>query len=192
MVVLVGCSSKSRGGSDQGPSIADLDRVCAQDVDCQVITTLACCSASCGEQLGEAYSTRSILKASAGREGRCRDVQCEDMMCQALPQCRDEAHAVCRSGRCEVERRPTEACAAAGLEPEEACRNSGDCVVYVKPDCCAPCPSGPPWRIVNRLTIDREREALRCDGITCPAHSECIAVGMPALDCVAGRCVAKP
>jgi hypothetical protein len=111
-LALVACNGKPSGGT--APSLASIDRSCANNGDCQIAGILDCCDTSCGERFGDAVNTRAWSKAMEARARRCEGTECPNVMCQPLPACRDEGHAVCRAGRCEVELRPNAACAPGG------------------------------------------------------------------------------
>ena len=177
VVLLAACPNKP---SSPPPSIDKLDRSCKVDADCTLTGDPSCCGTSCGRETGTAVNLKAWSRISDRMREHCKGEECA-VMCQKLPDCRDEAFAVCKAGTCEKQLRKTEACA-------DSCATKADCVLVTRgDDCCDHC--GGKAMTVAAAAKEKARvdelcatKLVQCPQIDCPAQS---------VDCVEEKCVTK-
>lgn len=180
VVLLAAC-----GGKQEAPPIGSIDRSCKLDADCTLTGDPSCCGTSCGRETGSAVNVRAWSKVSAQMRAHCKGEQCA-VMCPKLPDCRDEAFAVCKAGTCEKELRKTEACA---VDPKLACTSKADCVLVTRgDDCCDRCDGTAMTVAAAAAENARIDELCATKIVKCP-HVDCPAMGA---DCVDGKCVKTP
>jgi hypothetical protein len=179
---LVACEK----GDPKGPAGGGaMDRSCKVDGDCAMSGPLDCCDTACGRNFGSPVNVKALAAASKARDKRCKGEECH-VMCPKLPDCREEARAVCKAGTCEEAREPNEACKKAGATVENYCETKDDCrLMSMGEDCCDRCGGTP----MNREAAGKARAALekKCGGPNrnCPA----IDCPVPTVDCVSNTCV---
>ena len=178
LVMLIACGKKA----SEPPKLAEIDRSCAQDLDCTLTGNPDCCTL-CGSPVGESVNAKAWFKANAGRDDRCKDVKCPQAMCEKGPTCHYDAKPVCRANRCDIDYVANAACAELKRSPDVACTNSNDCVMYSFRDCCDHCGGTP----MNKQVAERKRalEEKSCTSHNCPPI-DCPAQ-MPS--CVDNQCV---
>ena len=191
LVIAAGLALGACGGKDtaKGPASLDaVDRSCQADADCTLTGNLACCDTSCGASTGRAVNAKAWFAVSARFRPDCQGEECH-VMCQKLPDCRDEDVAICKAGRCEKTPRPTEACAKLGVTPDEYCEDASGCAVALARACCTDCAAPVVTkRVATRLAREAEarctaEERAQCGEIQCPAR---------AVACRDHRCVEGP
>jgi hypothetical protein len=166
------------------PAIDSLDRSCKVDTDCAL--AVATCCTGCRGAIGEPVNAKAWETTLDAREAHCKGQKCPDLHCAKLPDCRDEAIAICRKGICDREMRANAACTKLGVKPSEYCESKDDCRLQsFHDDCCDHCGGTP----MNKAAAHKARSELekkcgttdrQCPAIDCPA---------PPIDCVEHKCV---
>ena len=176
LVTLVACATKPK----PPPPIEEIDRSCKVDTDCTLTGDPSCCGTSCGRETGAAVNAKAWYATSEQRRAHCKGEECH-VMCTKLPDCRDEAIAVCTAGRCEKQVRKTVAC--------ETCQTKADCELVTRgDDCCDRCEGRAMTKAAAAIEKARVDELCATKIVQCP-HVDCPAHG---IDCVAGKCVNTP
>ena len=179
VLVLAACGGKS---SEAPVPIAALDRSCQVDTDCTMTGDPSCCGTSCGTAFGAAVNAKAWAKTAKARAARCKGEECH-VMCQKLPDCREETVAVCKAGVCTGEVRPTEECVKLGVTPEAYCETAHDCTATTVKACCPVCAE----TVLTTRAVGRARAAQHCENVD---SSKCEKVDCPRpVACVEHRCV---
>ncbi len=177
MFALVACNGKQAAPL----TIHSIDRSCSVDADCTMTGDTSCCGTSCGRDFGDAVNAKAWAKAVGAIRARCKGEECA-VMCQQLPDCRDEAVAVCKSGVCDRQMKKTAAC------DDLACETDDDCVrVSRGQNCCDHCGG----KALNRAGAARAHAELektcantivKCPPLDCP---------VPPIGCVNKQCAVR-
>jgi len=157
LALVVACGGKS---SESPVPIGALDRSCKVDTDCTMTGDPSCCGTSCGTNFGAAVNVKAWQQARQAREARCKGAECH-VMCQKLPDCRDETVAVCTAGTCTAEVKPNETCVKLGVTPEAYCESPADCTARTVQACCPVCAE----TVMTTRAVERARAAQHCENV---------------------------
>lgn len=190
LIVLAACNGKQSAA----PAIDSIDRSCKIDADCTMTGDPSCCGTSCGRDFGDAVNAKAWAKASSIIRARCKGEQCA-VMCPKLPDCREEAVAVCRSGVCDRVMKKTAECeqavtpdaAPAPPSSDDACETVDDCTLYTLSGCCDRCLGVPMNRAAAARKQKDDEAACANKKVECPIL-DCKRL---PVDCVAKKCVQR-